>query len=110
MNVSMQESTQQLTQRIVAWARDHPEADSYCLGDELEARQLLLVIVATMKETARGCRDLSTVEKQQIHNIAQGMRKAAAQGAAMDYVRELNQTDPLEFIGLKIVTPAIVLQ
>lgn len=106
----MRDSTQALTQRIADWARDHPEADSYCLGDELEARQLLLVIVATMKETVRGTSDMSMAEKNQVHQIAVDMRQAAAQQKAMDYIRELNMTDQLEFIGLKILTPAIVLQ
>lgn len=109
MDVSMRDSTRELTDRIAAWARDHPEATEYCLGDETEARQLLLVIVATMKQTVRGCSDMSTGEKNQIHEIAVAMRKAAAQAKAMDYIRELNATDQLEFLGLEITTPAIVL-
>ncbi len=106
----MQDSTQQLIERISAWARDHPEANKYCLGDELEARQLLLVIAATMKQTARGCSDLSSDERQTLKRIGQDMRKAAAQAMAMDYVRALNMTDQLEFLGLEIHTPEIVLQ
>lgn len=106
----MQDSTQQLIERISAWARDHPEASNYCLGDELEARQLLLVIAATMKETTRGCSDLTSDEKRTLKRIRTDMCRAAAQGMAMDYIRALNKTDQLEFLGLEIHTPAIVLQ
>ncbi len=110
MPVSVKDSTQELTSRIAAWARDHPEASQYCLGDELEARELCLVIAATMKETVRGCSDMTSDERQTVKRIGQELRKAAAQGAAMDYIRALNQRDQLEFIGLEITTPDIVLQ
>ena len=109
MSVSVRDSTQELTSRIAAWAREHPEASQYCLGDELEARELLLVIVASMKVTSIGCCDLTSDEIQTVKRICQEMRLAAAQAKAMDYIRDLNQDDQLEFLGLKITTPAIVL-
>lgn len=109
-SVSTIDSAQQLVERISSWAQDNPEASEYCLGDELEARELLVVIVANIKQSRLGCSDLSVDEIRQIRRIEREMRKAIAQAKAMDYVRELNKTDPLEFLGLRITTPAIVLQ
>ena len=49
-----------MADRIAAWAEDHPEASEYCLGDEPEARELLVLIAATFKVTARGTSSMNS--------------------------------------------------
>lgn len=100
--------------RISAWAKDNPDATEYCLNDEMEARALLIEILAYTKEMVKDISphtpDNNEREVRQVaKKFMQDMRKALAQGAAIDYIRELNKTEPLEFIGLRITTPDLVL-
>ena len=108
--VSMSSSTEQLVERLVAWAKENPTAEEYCLGDELEARQLLVIIAAHLKVTLAGTESVGVEERNKVNGIMRDMRAACAQARAMEYIAELNITDQLEFIGLRIMTPEVTMQ
>lgn len=95
-----------LADRISAWAIEHPEATEYCLGDELEARELLVTIAGAIKLMSR---DMPKGVRRDLANrYRRDMCKAAAQQRALEYIRGLDE--PLEFLGLTITVPEPTIQ
>lgn len=97
-----------IADRINEWAKDNPEATEYCLNDEHEARMLLITIAATLKLLMKDMPRRSA-ERAIARKTRSEMLQAAAQTQSIDYIRELNKREQLEFLGLKITTPDLVL-
>ena len=95
--------------RISEWAEEHPEATQYPLTDEQEAGEILTAIIAMTEMTVQGT-NMDKHMRREVMKILGNMQIAISRREAISYIRELNKTDQLEFLGLEIVVPAIVLQ
>lgn len=92
-----------IADRIALWLQENPDASEYCVNEEIEAKELLLGIAATIKAMMIDVKDRN--DYAQVKAIRNAMCRAAAQSKAIPYIRELNKTDPLEFLGVRITVP-----
>ena len=97
-----------IADRMSAWAKDHPDAEEYSITTENEAAELLVAIVAAAEMQLAGQKKNATYHEQ-MRYLAE-MQQAATQGDALDYIRTLTMEQELQFVGLRIVVPLIVLQ
>ena len=94
--------------RIAAWLDENPQADEYCVNDELEAREILIVIAAHIKTMLGDIRN--PVDRNKAKEWAAEMRRAVVQGRAIEWIRETNTDNPIQFLGVNLTVPAITVQ
>ncbi len=93
--------------RVSAWLIDHPEATEYCVNDEREAMQILTEILAHLMLMKRDIPD--AVDRRKVRDLCKQIRKAIVQARAIEWIRQKNKTDPIEYLGVKLTVPALVI-
>ncbi len=94
--------------RVSDWLKDHPEATEYCVNDEREAMYILTEILAHLMLMMPDID--SAADRFKIHQLTMDMRRAIVQARAIEWIRKTNETDPIEYLGVKLTTPALVIQ
>ena len=104
-------SGSRLADRISQWASEHPEADAYQITTEIEAGELLATIMASIEISLAGvpADDVHAKEVEVVKKLLADMTMARSRNDALGWIREFNKTDQLEFIGLRIEVPAVVM-
>lgn len=93
--------------RLEQISQQDPTRSEYQLTTETEAQELLTAMAAMLAKMAK---DVAGTDRQVLKDYEATYRVQVLNDTALDYFRTLNEEDQLEFCGLKIIVPAIVLQ
>lgn len=97
-----------ILERLEQFKEDNPTAMEYWIETEIEAAQLLIAMAASLKTLASDIKnDPAGVETFQ--NYARLYRRTVAQGKAINYLRNLTDTDSIAICGMRIRARRIVL-
>ena len=94
--------------RVSDWLKDHPEATEYCVNDEREAMLILTEILAHLMLMKLDIPDAH--DRRKVRDLCKEIRKAIVQAQAIEWIRETNKTDPIEYLGVMLTTPTRIIQ
>lgn len=96
-----------ILERLEQISQEEPDRTEYQLTTETEAQELLTAMAAMLGKMAL---DVSGTDRQVLKDYEATYRVQVINNTALDYFRQLTDEDQLEFCGLKITVPVIVLQ
>lgn len=109
-----------IQERLEAFARAHP-GEQYLIWTEVEAAELLMALSMSIKANERAIskpielagdsldahrRSYNNTQLRLVRQMANKMKRQAANGAALPFCMEEMSHTPLEFSGIEIVFPA----
>jgi len=98
-----------ILERMELYKEENPTAVEYWIETEIEAAQLLIAMAATLDVLSNDV-SYDKIGAEHLKDYARTYKATVRQGKAINYLRNLADTDAIAIHGMRIMARRIVLQ